>query len=105
MALLLAVSAAGLGAAIYTYSNRLETYEEAEEKMNKPEKLPGYNPYILNQFQTMADVIYSPGLAENDILRKPDRNTHGVYGISEHHIKMDKGEPFTIVTQKINLNR
>lgn len=105
MALLLLISAAGLGAAAYMYGSNLESYEEAVEKAEQPTRPVGYNPYILNQFQTMADTIYSPGLDENKIHQKPDRETYGVYGISEHHIKMDRCEPFTIVSQKVNLNR
>lgn len=99
------LSVVGLGFAAYKYSGLLTSYEEAEEKLQQPERPPGYQPWILNQFQTMADVIYSAGLAENDIHRKPSRETYGVYGISEHHIKMNPGEPLTIVTQKTNLNR
>ena len=104
MGLVLA-SGAILGYAVYVYSGKLVSYETAiAELETNNAKLPGYNPLILNQFQTMADTIYSAGIVENKIETKPDRPGYGVYGISEHHLKVDRAEPYTIVTEKRNLN-
>lgn len=95
-----------LAYALYAYGNNMPSYGTLEQKRNqqRPGNVPGYNPYILNQFQTMADVIYSAGLKENDIYSKPDRVTDGIYGITEHHIQMNRGDPHTIVNSRVNLN-
>ncbi len=100
------LAAVGIGFAVYKYSSSVETMEtlEAKRAAARPEKTPGYNPYILNQFQTMADTIYSADLRENDIHSKPDKVTDGIYGITEHHIRLNPTDPLTVVTSKINLN-
>lgn len=105
MALVL-LAAVGVGFAVYKYNNSVETMETLEAKRfaARPEQTPGYNPYILNQFQTMADRIYSADLRENDIHRKPDKVTDGVYGITEHHVRLNPADPLTVVTSKTNLN-
>ena len=105
MSIILLASAVGLGAAAYIYSSSQMSYEDAVKSQSRPGALPGYNPYILNQYQTMRDVIYSADLAENNIHAKPSHVTDGVYGISEHHIKLSPFNPFTVVSQKTNLNR
>lgn len=105
MSLLIMASVAVLGATTYMYSKSLTGYEDAYKQSQTRARVPGYNPYILNQFQTLRDTIYSASLAENRIENKPSHVTDGVYGISEHHIKLSPGDPYTVVTQKINLNR
>jgi hypothetical protein len=105
MSALLLVSAAGLGIAAYMYSSALPAYESADLNTAKKQRPPGYNPYILNQFQTIRDTIYSASLAENRIETKPSEIKDGVYGISEHHIRLNHCEPITIVSSKINLNK
>jgi len=100
------LAGAGLAYALHRYSKTMITYESLEAKRNEaaPGQLPGYNPHVLNQYQTMADVIYSAGLRENDIYSKPSITTDGVYGITEHHLKLSPADPMTVVTSKANLN-
>lgn len=100
------LAAAGLGYALYSYSGTMESVESLEQKRNeaRPGHLPGYNAHILNQYVTMADRIYSADLKENDIYSKPDRTTDGVYGITEHHLKLNRGDATTVVNSKMNLN-
>ena len=101
-----AMAALGLGYALYKYNESMPSYSSLEAKRNeaKPGQLPGYNPHVLNQYQTMADAIYSASLKENDIHAKPDKVTDGVYGITEHHIRLNPSDPMTVVTSKTNLN-
>jgi len=101
MAAMLITAVVGLGAAAYVYSGSIRAKEESIEH----KRAPGYNPYILNQFQTIRDTIYSASLAENKIHDKPGRVTDGIYGISEYHLKLSPGDPYTVTTQKTNLNR
>jgi hypothetical protein len=106
MALVL-IAAVGLGYAVYRYGAAVPSVESLETKRNKAKPgggLPGYNPHVLNQYQTMADAIYSADIKENDIHAKPSTTTDGVYGITEDHIKLNPGDPITIVTSKRNLN-
>jgi len=58
---------------------------------------PGYNPFILNQFQEMKDRIYSADLRENRIETKPSRDTVGVYGITQKELKFSPGDSTTII--------
>lgn len=102
MAALVIASAIGLGAAAYIYSGTIYPEDATVASRTRP---IGYNPYILNQFQTIRDTIYSASLAENRIHDKPGHVTDGVYGISEYHLKLSPGDPFTVTTQKTNLNR
>lgn len=104
---LVAIAAIGLGYAAYTYGKAMPSYETLEAKKNEAKPggtLRGYNPYVLNQYQTMADVIYSADIRENDIYSKPSFETDGVYGITEDHIKLTPGDPLTVVTSRVNLN-
>lgn len=106
MALVL-MAAVGLGYALYRYNGTMPSVDSLEEKRNKAKPggdLPGYNPHVLNQYQTIADVIYSADIKENDIYAKPSFITDGVYGIIEDHIKLNPGDPITVVTSKRNLN-
>lgn len=105
MALVL-LAIAGVGFAMYKYNSSIETIQTLEEKKAaaRPSQTPGYNPYILNQFQTMADTIYSADIRENDIHRKPDKLADGIYGITEHHVRLNPADPLTVVTSKANLN-
>jgi hypothetical protein len=100
------LAAAGVGLAVYAYSGSVETMETLEQKKAaaRPSKTPGYNPYILNQFQTMADTIFSADMRENDIHSKPDKLADGIYGITEHHVRLNPADPLTVVTSKANLN-
>ena len=66
---------------------------------------PGYNPYILNQFQEMKDQIFSADLRENRIETKQSTNAAGVYGITETQIKFNPSDATTIIyTPKHRLN-
>ena len=105
MALVL-LAVAGVGFAMYKYGGSVETIQTLEEKKAaaRPSQTPGYNPYILNQFQTMADTIYSADMRENDIHSKPDKLADGIYGITEHHVRLNPADPLTVVTSKANLN-
>lgn len=58
---------------------------------------PGYNPYILNQFQEMKDRIFSADLRENKIETKPSINRPGVFGITENQIKFHPADAITII--------
>jgi len=105
MSLMLIASALGLGTAAYIYGSSMTSYEDVIKSQQAVSSLPGYNPYVLSQFQTIKDVIYSPQIAENKIFNKPSHVADGVFGISEYHIKLSPCEPFTVVTHKTNLNR
>lgn len=58
---------------------------------------PGYNPFILNQFQEMKDRIFSADLRENRIETKPSINATGTFGITENQIKFHPSDSITIV--------
>ena len=58
---------------------------------------PGYNPFILNQFQEMKDRIFSADLRENRIETKPSMNAVGTYGITENQIKFHPSDSITVV--------
>lgn len=58
---------------------------------------PGYNPFILNQFQEMKDVIFSADLRENRIETKPSIKRKGVYSITQNQIKFHNKDAITIV--------
>lgn len=66
---------------------------------------PGYNPYILNQFNELKDRIFSADLRENRIETKPSINATGIYGITENQIKMHPYDSITLTyTPKHTLN-
>lgn len=58
---------------------------------------PGFNPFILNQFQEMKDRIFSADLRENRIGMKPSINATGTYGITENQIKFHPSDSITVV--------
>lgn len=66
---------------------------------------PGYNPFILNQFQEMKDAIFSADIRENRIESKPSMNATGIYGITETQLKLHPYDATTITyTPKHLLN-
>lgn len=100
MATFVALAAFGLGYAMYSQNKNNTRISDIAEGTD----IRGYNRYILNQYQTIGDVIYSADLRENNIHSRPDRVTDGIYGITEHHIKFQASDPYTIVSMKRNLN-
>lgn len=100
MAALVALGLAGLAFAAYTQNKHMLRLDAITEERS----VPGYNRYILNQFQPYSDIIYSAGLRDNHIERFQDKTTDGQYGITEHQLKLYASDPFYSVSIKRNLN-
>lgn len=100
MAALVALGLVGLGFAGYMQNKHMLRLDAISEERS----VPGYNRYILNQFQPFSEIIYSAGLRDNHIEKYQDKVTDGTYGITEHHIKLYASDPFYPVTIKRNLN-
>lgn len=106
MDVLLIIALIALGYSIYRQNTandqnmRMIAYEKSA-----PTRIPGYNPWILNQYQTMADAIFSAAITENHIERKPSKDVTGVFGISEKQLRLTPADPLTpIYTPKFKLN-
>jgi len=97
----------GLGYVIIskTKSSNTPPPETEETELLALPAPPGYNPYILNQFQEMKDVIFSADIRENRIEAKPSNIATGVYGITENQLKLHPYDSITIThTPKHLLN-
>lgn len=107
MDILILLTVAALGYAIFRQSqtnssNNQTTGDQEDVELVTP---PGYNPYILNQFQEMKDRIYSADLRENRIETKPSRKATGQYAITSDQIKLHPADSITVVYgPKHNLN-
>lgn len=78
-------------------ANTNEYTQALSVKTEKSRPPPGYNPYILNQFQEMKDRIFSADLRENRIETKASTKATGVYGITENQVKFHPADAITVI--------
>lgn len=99
MDILILLTALALSYAVYrqNHSNTTEYNMVLYEKKGQAKLPPGYNPYILNQFQEMKDRIFSADIRENRIETKPSIHATGVYGITENQIKLHPSDAITVI--------
>jgi len=62
--------------------------------------LDPYQPYL---YQTIADIIFSPQLAANEMVYVPRQYTDGIYGMTQENFNMNANEPITQVHRSDNL--
>ncbi len=106
MDFLLLIVIAALGYAVIRQNKTNNSTPPPEQTSDVLSALPpGYNPYILNQFNELKDRIFSADLRENRIETKPSINATGIYGITENQIKMHPYDSITLTyTPKHTLN-
>jgi len=104
MDLLLVFAGAILIYVVYKQAQSNPTYEDILKENNKEIYTGGYNPYVLNQYVEWKDRLFSADVNENDIYSKPAQPAHGIYGISEEHIKLNPVDAKVIVNNRENLN-
>lgn len=103
MNLLVLIAGGVLIIAIYR-SITSQTDEKVDAKQDRLKILPGYNPYILNQYIPWKDRINSADIVENDIYSKPAMRENGIYGIPEEHVKLNAVDGLTVLNNRLNLN-
>ena len=106
MAALVIIGGIILGYAIYKQNQDLGTTKEIVKAYEKGDELMigSYNPYVLNNYVPWSDRIFSADIEENKIYTKPDKIEYGLYGMTEHHIKLNPVDVNTVVSRKDNLN-
>lgn len=103
--LLIAFLALGYAVVRQNNSNNTQTPSQPVEERALIRQPPGYNPYILNQFNEMKDRIFSADIRENKIETKPSIRATGVFGITENQLKLHPSDSITITyTPKHTLN-
>lgn len=101
---LLVLAGGILGYAMYKQMMTEPTYEDIMNAKNRELSMGDYNPYVLNQYCPWKERMFSADVSENDIYSKPAQQEHGIYGITENHIKLNPVDVQTIVNRRENLN-
>lgn len=97
------------GGLVYAMTMQVEQNGKTLEELTKERKkesgryvvstprIPGYNPYILNQFVPLKDRIFSADIVENHIHNKPSMTNSGILGLTQCLVKLNPSDPFTVL--------